>query len=131
MLIPYNPFTDIYTTPSSLLKELHVDLGEMLGLLNKNNSYFKTKYLEKVEKEKETILSYSLAGVEPEDITVELTKEWLKIEYKLKDKLATINEYIGNMEIDKEKATLDYRNGVLNVTLPKGARASPTVLRLT
>jgi len=90
------------------------------------------------ESEKEVRISAEIPGMDQKDIEVELTEGGLSIrgEKKLeheeeKDGYRTVERSYGSFqrhiplppELDTEKANAEYKNGVLNVTVPKRPEA--------
>jgi len=94
------------------------------------------------ESEKEVQVTAELPGLEEKDIEVELEKGVLAIRGETKteteDKNRLFSEsYYGRFErriplddIDQDKIEASFRNGVLNVTLPRTATAQQNVRRI-
>jgi len=94
------------------------------------------------ESEKEVQVTAELPGLEEKDIQVELEKGVLairgekKTEMEDKDRLFS-ERYYGRFErriplddIDQDKIDASFKNGVLNVTLPKSPTAQQKVRRI-
>ena len=94
------------------------------------------------ESEKEVQVTAELPGLEEKDIEVELEKGVLairgekKTETEDKDRLFS-ERYYGRFErriplddIDQDKIDASFKNGVLNVTLPKSPTAQQKVRRI-
>src|SRR4051795_8663879 len=99
-------------------------------------------HIEISESEKEVQVTAELPGLEEKDIQVELEKGVLairgekKTETEDKDRLFS-ERYYGRFErriplddIDQDKIDASFKNGVLNVTLPKSPTAQQRVRRI-
>jgi HSP20 family molecular chaperone IbpA len=84
----------------------------------RQNGYV-SHYLSMKETDNSYLYTYALTGTEKEDISVEVTNEWIKITYTNEDKTKSISDYVGIYQFNKENARCKYRNGLLTITLPK------------
>ncbi len=98
--------------------------------------------IEVSETDKDIKVSAELPGLEQKDVEVELTNDVLairgekKTETEDKDRLFS-ERYYGRFErripvdnIEEDKVSASFKNGVLTVTLPKSATAQPKAKRI-
>jgi HSP20 family protein len=98
--------------------------------------------IEVSETDKEVKVAAELPGLEQKDVEVELANGVLSIkgekktETEDKDRLFS-ERYYGRFErripvedVEEDKVSASFKNGVLTVTLPKSAKAQPNVKRI-
>jgi len=68
----------------------------------------KNGYLSLKETDNSYLYTYALTGTEKEDISVEVTNDWLKITYTNEGKTKSISDYVGIYQFNKENAKCKY-----------------------
>jgi len=96
----------------------------------KDRCISKPNYLTKKENNDSYIFTYALTGTEKEDISVELTNEWIKVTYTYEGKTKSISDYVGNYKFNRDNSTCKYRNGLLTISLAKTIDSKPTSLNI-
>jgi HSP20 family protein len=130
-ILRYNPLAEM-TTLQRQIDRMFEDL---------QGQTFKTPAAELTETEDALHLKLELPGVSAKDVDIEVTENAVKViaERKLENKEGTRSEfYYGKFQrviplktrIQNTNVTADYKDGILNLTLPKSEQEKKKVVKV-
>ncbi len=146
MLTRWEPFRDLATLQDRIDRIFEDTFGRVRAFGEESlDSRTWAPAVDILEKEQELLLRADLPGVDPKDVDISVQNNTLtlrgerKFESDLKeDNFHRVERVYGSFvrsfslpqSVDTDKVEADYRNGVLEVRLPKRAEAKPKQIKV-
>lgn len=146
MLTRWEPFRDLATLQDRIDRIFEDTFGRVRGFGEESlDSRTWAPAVDILEKEQELLLRADLPGVDPKDVEINVQNNTLtlrgerKFESDVKeDNFHRVERVYGSFvrsfalpqSVDTDKVEADYRNGVLEVRLPKRAEAKPKQIKV-
>ena len=139
-LLKYGPFGDVDDMPGFRQMQEH-----LARFLNEPSARPWTPAVDILETENELVVKMDIPEVEPKDVDIRLENHQLTVKGERKFENREDNKAYHRVErsygtfartftlpdtVDTEKVRADFKNGVLNITLPKKEVAKPRTIKV-
>ena len=143
-IVRWEPFRDLVTTQDRFNRLFNDAFSRALGEGSMSASGW-TPAVDIYETDQSVVLKAELPGIDPKDVEIRVEDGtlWLKGERKFEKDVKEegyrcIERQYGSFmrsfalpaTVDSEKATAEYKDGVLNLTLPKREEAKPKTIKV-
>ena len=143
-IVRWEPFRDLVTTQDRFNRLFNDAFSRALGEGSMSASGW-APAVDIYETDQNVVLKAELPGIDPKDVEIRVEDGtlWLKGERKFEKDVKEegyrcIERHYGSFmrsfalpaTVDSEKATAEYKDGVLNLTLPKREEAKPKTIKV-